>query len=97
MSSDADEYLNHKQYIAMKYKSSYLAYKSRRIWSLLDELAAHTYLVNSTIVLVFAIYYQIAVVWGLLLLIYIVQVTWFGRVHWLYRESGAKLFEETQQ
>ena len=67
------------------------------MWPVLDEIAAHTYLVNSTVVLIFAIYYQIAVVWGLLLISYIVQVTWFGRLHWQYRESGAKVFEENQR
>ena len=81
----------------MKYKASYAAYRLKKIWPLLDELAAYSYVVNSTLILVFAIYYQIAAVWGLFLLLYILQTITSGRRHWQYRESGARLFEENQK
>ena len=56
--------------MAMRYKLSYLTYKMKIAWPVLDIIAAYFYHILNITILVFAIYYQLAVFWALALTIY---------------------------
>ena len=58
--TDKKEIMYHKQGHEMKYKQSYLAYKMRIIWPLVDFLARYYNLMLNIAVIAFAIYSQIS-------------------------------------
>lgn len=51
------EVLHHKQVMTMRYKLSYLTYKMKKAWPVLDIIAAYFYIVLNVVILAFAIYY----------------------------------------
>ena len=53
---DTHEILHHKQTLNMKYKMSYLVYKMRKLWPIIDTIAAYFYLVVFVTILAFALY-----------------------------------------
>jgi len=57
VTSDTMEILHHKQTMSMKYKISYLTYRIKTAWPLLDAIAAYYYIVINVTILAFALYY----------------------------------------
>ena len=78
----------------MKYKVSYTIYKLKPIWPLLNVLAGYFHLILTTVILVFALYYQLALIWGFYLLIYMIQSLFTSRKYFNHRRAECKLFEE---
>lgn len=52
---------------------------------MLDIIASYFYLLLSTVVLCYALYNSIALVWGVLLLIFMIQTISTANVHYKYR------------
>ena len=78
----------------MKYKVSYTIYKLKPIWPFLNFLARYFHLILTTVILVFALYYQLALIWGVLLLIYMVQSLITSRKYFNHRTAERKMFED---
>ena len=81
------EELYRRQNIEMKYKISYTIYKLKPIWPFLNILATYFHLILMTVVLVFALYYQLAIVWGVYLVIYMVQSLVTSRKYYNHRTA----------
>ena len=81
------EELYHTQNLDMKYKVSYTIYKLKPIWPFLNFLATYFYLILTSIILVFALYYQLAIVWGIYLIIYMVQSLLTSRRYFNHRTA----------
>ena len=88
------EYKHLKQFLDMRYKLSYLFFKIKWSWPVIDILASYFYLLLSTVVLCYALYNSIALVWGVLLLIFMIQTISTANVHYKYRQDQQKRFEE---
>ena len=81
------EYKHLKQFLDMRYKLSYLVFKIKLIWPVLDYVASYFHLLLSTVVLCYALYNSIALVWGILLIIFMIQSISTSNVHYKYRQS----------
>ncbi len=81
------EYKHLKQFLDMRYKFSYLVFKIKLIWPVLDYMASYFHLLLSTVVLCYALYNSIALVWGILLIILMIQSISTSNVHYKYRQS----------
>lgn len=73
LTTDKMEILHHKQTRYMKYKTSYTPYQLQKIWPLLDVMAAYFHIVLNVTILCFALYYQLAIFWGIALTIYMIS------------------------
>ena len=82
---DTNEILHHKQTMNMKYKLSYMVYRIRRAWKVLDILAAYFYLVLNVSILAFALYFQLALFWAICLTIYMFSQIINSNTHYKYR------------
>ena len=76
----------------MKYKMSYLVYKMRKLWPILDTIAAYFYLVLFVTILAFALYFQLALFWAFSLTIYMVSQFINSRQNHKYRQEGFQKF-----
>lgn len=66
------EILHHIQMRTMRYKLSYMTYRIKKAWPILDYVAAYFQLLLYVSILAFAIYYQLAAFWALALTIYMI-------------------------
>ena len=55
----------------MQYKLSYLLWKVQVVWPVFDAVALYFNLILSSVILVFALYFQIAFIWFIYLLIFL--------------------------
>lgn len=55
----------------MQYKLSYLLWKVQVVWPIFDAVALYFNLILSSVILVFALYFQIALIWFIYLLIFL--------------------------
>lgn len=92
LTTDKMEILHHKQTRHMKYKTSYTTYKLKKIWSLLDVMAAYFYIVLNVSILSFALYYQLAVFWAVALTIYMISQFINSNANYNYRQEGRHVF-----
>ena len=76
----------------MKYKMSYLVYRMRKLWPVLDTIAAYFYLVVFVTILAFALYFQLALFWACALTIYMASQFINSRQNHKYRQEGFQKF-----
>lgn len=62
----------------MQYKLSYLLWKAKMLWPVCNVISLYFNLIVALAILAFALYFQLALLWLLYIVIYLVQ-TW--RVH----------------
>lgn len=92
MTAKSFEILHHKQVRNMKYKVSYFVYKMKAIWPVLDKIAAYFYFIVNITVLVFALYFQIAIFWAIALTIYMISQFFNWRTNFKYRQEERQCF-----
>ena len=78
----------------MKFKISYTVYKLKPIWPILSFLADYFYLILATSVLLFALYFSLSLVWGVYLLIFMLQSLITSRKYFNHRNTEQKKFED---
>jgi hypothetical protein len=71
----------------MRYKISFLVFKVKKFWPVLDSLASYFFLILSTVVLLYALYQSLAIIWGLLLFVFMLQTVLSSNVHYKYRQQ----------
>ena len=72
----------------MKYKITYLLYKLKgKLWVLFDTVAINFNIVLITFILACGLYYSIAIIWFVFLLIFVVQTWWVQKLHRSYTKK----------
>lgn len=87
------EYRHLKQWLEMRYKLSFLVFKIRPVWGIFDFLANYFYLILAIVVLCYALYHQIAVVWGIMLIWFMLQTLFSSKQYYKFRQKQHELFE----
>jgi hypothetical protein len=59
---------------AMLKKISYVVYKLRKAWGLLDFISMMTWPILNLTIICYAVYFQLAIIWAWFLLLFIIQV-----------------------
>lgn len=88
------EYKHLKQFLEMRYKLPYLFYRLKFVWPVLDICASYFHLILSTVILCYALYNSLSLIWGVLLLIFMIQTVMAAKVHNQYRLKQQLRFEE---
>lgn len=88
------EYKHLKQFLEMRYKLPYLFYRLKFFWPVLDYGASYFHLILSTVILCYALYNSLSLIWGVLLLIFMIQTVMAANVHNIYRKKQQLRFEE---
>lgn len=66
----------------MRYKISYLMFRLKKAWPVFEYLASFFHLILSTFLLAFALYNSLALIWGLYLVIFVLQSIFTAKVHY---------------
>ena len=90
--NDEQEIMYHRKAHEMKYKMSYLAYKLKFIWPVVDFLASYFYLILNITVIAFALYSQISVFYGVCLLFLVIQSLMLSQNSQTYRRKMRREF-----
>lgn len=88
------EYKHLKQFLEMRYKLSYLVFRLKFFWPIFDICASYFHLILSTVVLCYALYNSLSLIWGLMLVIFMLQTVMAANVHNRYRKKQQARFEE---
>lgn len=70
-----------QKYYDMQYKATYIIWKCKKAWPVLDVLSLNFGLIFMVFILYCALYYTIAAIWVIFLLIFVLQTWWVQRIH----------------
>lgn len=87
VTKDKIQSIYYRQNLEMRYRVSYIIYKTKAIWPLFDAIASYFYLILSAVILAFALYFSLAVVWAVSLTIYTISQSMSAARHYKYRKK----------